>query len=102
MRHDARGAILPIGYWHGFPRSLSRNGRVLVRHAYANVIGYISMDMVTVALPKGSRVKVGDVVTLLGHNGSHTLNAYEVARRADMIHYELLTTINPHIVRRVV
>ena len=43
-------AVLPVGYWHGFPRSLSSQGEVLVKGLRARVLGRILMDMTVVAL----------------------------------------------------
>ena len=47
--------ICPIGYWHGFPRSLSRVGEVLVRGRRAKVLGTVSMDMIVIDLSRVGR-----------------------------------------------
>jgi alanine racemase len=89
--------VCPIGYWHGFPRSLSRVGEVLVRGRRAKVLGTVSMDMIIIDLSQVDGARVGDVVTVIGRDGSEEITAYEVAGRAGVSHYELLTRLNPLI-----
>jgi alanine racemase len=89
--------ICPIGYWHGFPRSLSRVGEVLVRGRRARVLGTVSMDMIVIDLSRVDGARVGDVVTVIGRDGRLEITAYEVAGRACISHYELLTRLNPLI-----
>lgn len=88
-----RAAIIPIGYWHGYPRSLSSVGEVLIRGKKCRVIGRVAMDMIVVETP--SSVREGDVVSLMP-------DAAEVARRAGTVHYEFITRVNPRIERRAV
>jgi len=89
--------VCPIGYWHGFPRSLSRVGEVLVRGRRAKVLGAVSMDMIIIDLSQVDGARVGDVVTVIGRDGRDEITAYEVAGRAGVSHYELLTRLNPLI-----
>ncbi len=94
-------AVIPIGYWHGYPRSLSGVGEVLVNGQRARVLGRVSMDMIVVDVT-GIAIKRGDVATLIGRQKADEMSAYEVARRAGgASYYELLTRINP-LVERVV
>ena len=46
LTRDTRLAIIPVGYWHGFPRALSGKGRVLIHRKSARVIGRVSMGMI--------------------------------------------------------
>lgn len=94
-------AVIPIGYWHGYPRSLSGVGEVLIGGKRAKLLGRVSMDMIVVDVT-GISVKRGDSVTLIGVHKSAEMSAYEVARRAGgASYYELLTRINP-LVERIV
>ncbi|MDI6820662.1 MAG: alanine racemase [Patescibacteria group bacterium] len=95
-------AIIPIGYWHGFPRALSSRGRVLINGLSAKVLGRVSMDLMTVALPLGSKVKMGDRVTLIGQNGKETIRADDLAEITNSISYEIITRLNPLIKRFIV
>lgn len=97
LKRDSRIGVCPIGYWHGFPRSLSLVGEVLVRGRRAKVLGTISMDMIVIDLTEAGGARVGDVVTVIGRDGREEITAYEVARKAGISHYELLTRLNPLI-----
>jgi alanine racemase len=98
--HDMKMAVLPLGYWHGFPRALSGVGEVLINGARARVLGKVSMDLVAVA-PKGA-ARTGNVVTLIGRDGKYEITAAEIAGRSGTIHYEFLTRLNPLMERIVV
>lgn len=96
---NSRIAVVPIGYWHGYPRVLSGVGEVLISGRKSKVLGRVSMDMIVVDVT-GVKVKRGDKVTLIGKQGAAEMSAYEVARRAGgASYYELLTRINPLIER---
>jgi alanine racemase len=97
LARDSTVGICPVGYWHGFPRSLSRTGEVLVRGRRAKVLGTVSMDMIIVDLTGIPGARAGDVVTLIGRDGAGEVTAGEVARKAGVSHYELLTRLNPLI-----
>jgi len=97
LSRDSLIGVCPIGYWHGFPRSLSRVGEVLIRGHRAKVLGSVSMDMIVVDLSDIQGAAVGDIVTIIGRDGKEEITAYEVASRARVSHYELLTRINPLI-----
>jgi alanine racemase len=55
------------------------------------------MDMITVELPKGLEVEVGDEAELWGDN----LAVNEVAAHATTISYELLSSVAPRLARLV-
>ena len=102
LRRVTRLAILPIGYWHGFPVALSSVGEILVNGRRARVVGRVSMDLITADVT-GITCKVGDRVTLIGPNGRDTVSATEFAARIPATHhYEVLTRLNPLMERRVV
>lgn len=92
-------AVLPIGYWHGFPRALSNSGEVALRGKRARVLGRVSMDLLVVAAPRGARV--GDTVTLVGRDGAAVVTADEAAQKAGTTAYEFLTRLNP-LMERIV
>lgn len=100
MKKDGRLAVLPIGYWHGLPRSLSSKGEVLIKGNRARILGRISMDL-AVADVTGIDCRYGDEVTVIGRQGTGFVGADEVAEKAGTISYEILTRINPLIKRLV-
>ena len=97
LRRDSKVGICPIGYWHGFPRSLSSAGEVLVHGRRAKVLGLVTMDMIIIDLTDIPRVAVGDEVTLIGRDGRDEITAYELAQKAGVSYYELVTRLNPLI-----
>ncbi|MEY4731438.1 MAG: alanine racemase [Candidatus Parcubacteria bacterium] len=101
VRRPTVAAVLPIGYWHGFPRSLSSVGEVLIRGKRARVLGRVSMAMIVVDATD-ARPRVGDTAIVIGKNGRDELSAADVAARAGTIHYELVTQLNPLMERVVV
>ncbi len=101
LTRDSVLGVCPIGYWHGFPRVLSRQGEVLVRGRRAKVLGSVTMDMIVVDLTGIPGVEVEDRVTIIGRDGREEITAYETAARAGQSFYELLTRINPLIKKYV-
>ncbi len=94
-------AIIPIGYWHGFPRILSNGqGEVLIRGTRARILGRVSMDLIVVNA-NGIACKVGDRATLIGTQKNEELSAFDVAQKCGTVHYEFVTRINPLIYRRI-
>ena len=98
---DTKIAILPIGYWHGFPRALSGNGAALIHDKEAPVLGRVSMDIIVVDV-HGISCKVGDEAVIIGWQGKEEISASELAQKAGTSHYEVVTCLNPLIERKVV
>lgn len=88
-------AVIPVGYWHGFPRLLSGRGRVLLHGMSARVVGRVSMDMIVVDITDIPKVKMGDIATLIGSDGREVITAGEIAKFAATSHYEIVTRLNP-------
>lgn len=99
LDRNTLSVVLPVGYWHGYSRALSGQGEVLIGGVRGKVLGRVSMDLLSIGLPKGTRANVGDVATLIGSSGKEILDADSVALRAGTTCYELLTRINPLITR---
>lgn len=97
LGRDSTVGVCPVGYWHGFPRSLGSVAEVLIRGRRAKILGTVSMDMIVIDLTGIPGVRVGDVVTLIGRDGADEVSACEVAGKAGVSHYELLTRLNPLI-----
>lgn len=99
LQRDSKLAICPIGYWHGLPRSVSNVGYVLVAGRRAPIIGRVSMDMVTIDVTDIVEVKVGSVVTIIGHDGNEEVRADQIADPEKTSEYEIITRLNPLIKR---
>lgn len=92
-------AILPIGYADGYPRSASSKASVLIKGKRARILGRVMMNMVVVDITDIPGVKIGDTVTLIGHDRKETISAEELAQAAGTINYELVTRIDPRVPR---
>lgn len=91
----SRVAILPVGYWHGYPRALSSIGHVIIHRKRAKVIGRVSMDMIVVDVSRIKNPRIRDEAILLGSG----ITADELADLSDTINYEIITRLNPLIKR---
>lgn len=95
-------ATLPIGYNDGYVRALSNQGRVIVRGAYAPVVGRISMDLTLIDVTDVRDAAVGDCVTLLGEDGLLAIPAEDLAAATGTISYEITCGISRRVPRRYV
>ena len=101
IERPTKMAILPIGYWHGFPRALSGIGEALINGKTARVLGRVSMDLIAVDIT-GISCRQFDEAVLISNKPESNLGAFRVAQKAGLIHYELLTRLNPLIQRVIV
>lgn len=92
-------AVCPIGYWFGYPTSLSSKGIVLVNGKPAKVLGRVTMDMMTIDCTDCGTVNVLDEVTLIDSDQNSPVSASNVAALAGVSVHELLTRLNPKIER---
>lgn len=96
---DTLVATLPIGYHDGYMRLLSNRGRVIVRGAYAPVVGRISMDLTLVDVTDVRGVSEGDLVTLFGTDGALEVPAEDLALTAGTLSYEVTCGISARVPR---
>ena len=92
-------AILPVGYADGYHRLLSNRGAVLVRGERAPIVGRVCMDLTMIDVTDIRGVQQGDEVVLLGKQGADQISADEMARWAETISYEILTSISARVPR---
>lgn len=97
--HDLRIAVLAAGYADGIPHRLSNKGRVIAGGKLAPIIGAVSMDLTTIDVSQSPEVKVGDTVTILGSEGSVSIDAQQIARIAGTISYSVLCGISARVKR---
>lgn len=91
-------AVLPIGYHDGFRRSFSGRVSILLRGRKAPVVGSVSMD-VTLVDATDAGAERGDRAICLGRDGAAAVSAWDLARAADTIPYEILCGIGPRVAR---
>lgn len=98
--HDARIAVLTIGYADGIPRDLScGNGEVLINGQQASIIGRICMDQMMVDITGLRDIHVNDIATIVGHEKALTIRAEDVTQEAGTITNELLSRIGARLER---
>ena len=97
--HTTHLAVVPVGYYDGYPRSLSNLAHVLVRGCRAPVRGRVCMNMIMIDTTHIPGAAAGDEVVLLGCQGEEQVTAEQMAGWADTINYEITTRINERIPR---
>jgi len=95
-----RIAILGAGYADGVFHRLSNRGKVIAAGQLTPIVGTISMDLTTIDVSYAPELQPGDAVTLLGTEGSATLDAQQIAKVAGAISYNILSSISARV-RRV-
>ncbi|MBD2230694.1 alanine racemase [Phormidium tenue] len=85
-----RLAVVGIGYADGVPRVLSNQLQVMVKGCLAQQIGAITMDQLMLDVSNIPNLQEGDVVTLLGRDGHHTIGPDDWAALANTISWEIL------------
>lgn len=94
-----RIAVLAAGYADGIPHRLSNRGSVIVNGTLAPILGAVSMDLTSIDITDTPPVQVGDAVTLLGSEGSATIDAQQIAKWAGTISYSVLCGIHARVKR---
>jgi alanine racemase len=85
-----RVATIAAGYADGYRRSLGNAGTILVNGQRVSVVGTVTMDMTMVDVTD-VRCELGDVATLIGRDGEHTVTLADVATACRLSPYEILT-----------
>ena len=89
-------ATVPIGYADGWTRDM-QNFSVLVDGQACPIVGRVSMDQITIRLPK--IYPLGTKVTLIGTNGDKEITATQVATYRGTINYEVVCLLSDRIPR---
>ena len=95
-------AVIPVGYSQGYTRTLSFQGRVLIRGRRMDVTGLVNMNSITVDVTRIPDVKQGDEVVLIGDQGRHSITISSFNEVTSQLNNELLTRLPMDIPRRVV
>lgn len=95
-------ATVPVGYSHGYSRSLSNQGRVLIRGKRLAVIGMVNMNLLIVDVSECAAVRKGDEVVLIGEQEGHQISVSSFSELSDQLNYELLTRLPRNIPRKVI
>lgn len=95
-------AVVPIGYSHGYNRSLSNIGKVLVNGKMAPVIAVVNMNSLTVDITNIKHVKKGDEVVLIGKQNGSEITVSSFSEQSNQLNYEMLTRLPANIPRIII
>lgn len=88
--HELRLAVVGIGYADGVSRGLSQKIQVLIRGQRVPQIGTITMDQLMLDVSAIPDLQEGEVVTLLGTQGTQTISPEDWAGTLNTISWEIL------------
>lgn len=101
LEHDARLALIPVGYADGFHRSLSGTGDVLIRGQRARIVDRIAMNGFLVDVSHIDGAGPGDDVVLFGAQQGEVISAGDVERATGNIAADLYVAWGRLLPRRV-
>jgi alanine racemase len=101
-KDDLQIAIIPTGYSHGYSRSLSNQGRVLIKGERVAVIGMVNMNMLIADVTGIENVELGDEVVFIGKQEGKEISVSSFVEFSDQMNYELLARLPQNIPRVVV
>jgi alanine racemase len=94
-----RIGLVPVGYADGYLRAFSNRGVMMVQGQPCPVVGRVSMDLTTIDLRSVPSATIGDEVTILDNDPLSDASAYNLAKWADTIPYEIFCRIGPRVKR---
>jgi alanine racemase len=94
-----RLALIPAGYADGLDRKLGNRFSLLVRGQRAPLVGRISMDQSVIDVTEIPAVATGDEVALIGQQGGESISAFDHAKAAGTIPWEIFTRIAARVPR---
>ncbi len=97
---DMKIAIIPVGYYDGYSRSLSNQGKILINNKRVSIIGMVNMNMIIADVSKLRNVKIGDEVVIIGRQGKNQLSVASFSELSNQVNYELLTRL-PQDINRI-
>jgi alanine racemase len=99
---DSKVATIAVGYGDGLHRIASERGQAIVRGRKVPLAGTISMDQAALDVSTVPGVSVGDVVTLIGQDGTACQTADDLAEAAGTISWEVLCAISRRVPRHYI
>lgn len=95
-------ASVPVGYFHGFPRSLSNRGQVLIRGRRAQVVGMVNMNMMMVDVTDFPGIAKGEEVVIIGKQKKAQITVGSFSDLTRDLSYEILVRLPSEIPRKIV
>jgi len=94
-------ATIPVGYYHGYRRSLSNVGYVLIKGKKAPIIGLVNMSIMITDVTAIPGVTRGDEVVLIGKQGTQKISVSSFSEQMNLVNYELLSRLPIQIPRYI-
>lgn len=88
-------AVIAAGYADGYPRHKIDTAQVLINAQLCNIVGRVSMDMITVDVSALESINVDDEVILFGESPQ----ANDIADCSETIAYEIFCNVGAHAQR---
>ena len=98
-RRASRIALIAAGYADGILRDLSNCGRVIVRGAFAPIVGTISMDLTAIDVSDIPQVQTGDIVTVYGRDGALEQSPADVAKLVNTVTQDVFCALGSRVPR---
>ena len=98
VKKDRLIAAIPVGYFDGYPRHLSKDAGVFIENQFFKLIGPVYMNMISVDIT-GSNVELGDSVLILGSADQVRIDPGELAAWSDIPVDQLLCGLRERIPR---
>lgn len=95
--HDMTIALIPVGYWDGYPRALSNKGIMHIREHPAPVIGIVSMNITALDVSNIPDISYNDEVIIYDQNEISSVE--RAAQVTHTINIELTTRLHADIPR---
>ncbi len=91
-----RVGVIAVGYGDGYPRHAKNGTPILIHKKKCQLLGRVSMDMISVDLTSIPQAKIGDRAILWGKE----LAIEEIATQCDSISYALFCGISERVIRK--
>ncbi|MCP4494066.1 MAG: alanine racemase [Gammaproteobacteria bacterium] len=95
---DMTIAVIATGYADGYPRHKANTAQVNIHGQLCDIVGRVSMDMITADVSTVAQVSAGDAVYLFGESP----DANCTAECAETIAYEILCNVGAHVRREYI
>lgn len=93
-------AAVPVGYSQGYSRSLSNQGRLLIKGHRVSVIGLVNMNMLLADVSHVPDVRRGDEVVLIGRQNDLEISVSSFSEMSAQLNYEMLTRLPSDLPRK--
>lgn len=96
---DTKIATIPLGYGDGFSKMLTGKAQCIIKGKNYDIVGSVCMDECMINVDDDD-INRGDVVTIIGSDGDHSISVYDLADKIGTIPYEITTRITKRVPRK--